>query len=232
VKCSLLCFALFAGAFIALDETSAVESAIDDTKIDLVAPASYCPLEAKDWPKSQPIDFTPDGIKNQGERLGYFVDCERVRSWHDGSGEDAENMLDYQASLNFRNQNVTRAMLKELCSSLGKDDSNPGWVDIVFKTIKNAVLSRVGGGGEVTITYGVLGYEGTGCHVLRFSLVGNQQKVYTVTALTVIKGKLVNVHLVRKIGNMELLKGDAKDVIKGLLAASREAAKALIAANP
>jgi hypothetical protein len=233
VKRSLLCFALFAGAFIALDETSAVEKAIDDTKIDLVAPASYCPLDEKDWPKSQPIDFTPDGIKNQGERLAYFVDCERVGSWHEGSSsEDAGNMLDYQTSLNFRDQNVTRAMLKELCAALGKnDDSAKGMATVVFNAMKNAVLGRFGGGEDTTLTYGVLGYEDTGCYVLRFSQTKNQQKVYTVSALTIIKSKLVTGHLIRKIGTMDLLKGNAESAIKDLHATSRQAAAALIAAN-
>ena len=49
-----------------------------DTQIELVVPTSYCPLDRKHWPGSQLIDFTSDGIKNQGERLAYFVDCERL----------------------------------------------------------------------------------------------------------------------------------------------------------
>jgi hypothetical protein len=234
VKRSFLCVILFVGAFIALDETAAaVEIAIDDTKIELVGPAGYCPLDRKDWPKSQPIDFTPDGIKNQGERLAYFVDCERVGSWHEGSSsEDAGNMLDYQASLNFRDQNVTRAMLKELCAALRKaDDSAKGLATVIFNAMKNAVLGRFGGGEDTTLTYGVLGYEDTGCYVLRFSQMKNQQKVYSVSVLTIIKSKLVTGHLIRKIGNMDLLKGNAESVIKDLDATSRPTAAALIAAN-
>jgi hypothetical protein len=233
VKRSLLCAALFVGAFIALDEAAAVEIAIDDTKIELVGPAGYCPLDRKDWPKSQLVDFTSDGIKNQGERLGYFVDCERVGSWHEGSSsEDAGNMLDYQTSLNFRDQNVTRAMLKELCAGLRKDDdSAKGMATVVFNAMKNAVLGRFGGGEDTTLTYGVLGYEDTGCYVLRFSQTKNQQKVYTVSALTIIKSKLVTGHLIRKIGTMDLLKGNAESAIKDLHATSRQAAAALIAAN-
>jgi hypothetical protein len=59
----------------------------------------------------------------------------------------------------------------------------------------------------------------------------NQQKVYTVSALTIIKSKLVTGHLIRKIGNMELLRGNADGAIKDLLTTSRQAAAALIAAN-
>ena len=233
MKRSLLCVALFAGAFIAVDETAAVETAIDDTKIELVAPAGYCPLDRKGWPKSHLIDFTPDGIKSQGERLAYFVDCELVRSSPEGgSSEDAGNVLDYQSSLNFKDQNVTRAMLKELCATLGKsDDSSKGWAAIVFNAIKNAAMGRLGGEEDITLTYAVLGYEDSGCYVLRFSQMKNQQKVYTVSALTTIKSKLVTVHVSKKIGNMDLLKGSATDMITRLLATSQDAATALIVAN-
>jgi len=53
-------------AFAALDEAAAIETTIDDTKIELTAPTGYCPLEPKDWPEFQLVDFTSDGIKNQG----------------------------------------------------------------------------------------------------------------------------------------------------------------------
>ena len=52
MKRSLLCVTLFVGAFIAVDETAAVEIAIGDTKIELVGLAGYCPLDSKDWPKT------------------------------------------------------------------------------------------------------------------------------------------------------------------------------------
>src|SRR5712691_7223770 len=81
VKCSLLRAAFFVGAFIALDETAAIEIAIDDTRIELVGPKGYCPLDKSSWPESQLTDFTSDGIKRQGERLAFFVDCERAGSW-------------------------------------------------------------------------------------------------------------------------------------------------------
>jgi hypothetical protein len=233
VKRSLLCIALFAGVFIVFDGSSAIEIGIDDAKIEIVAPAGYCPVDGKGWPKSHLIDFTSDGIKNQGERLAYFVDCELVRSSReDGSSEDAGNVLDYQSSLNFKDQIVTRAMLKELCATLGKnDDTSKGWAAIIFNAIRNAVVGRLGGEADITLTYGVLGYEDTGCYVIRFSQMKNQQKVYTVSALTVIRSKLVTAHLIRKIGNIDLLRGDAGDMIKGLLTTSQETAAALIAAN-
>jgi hypothetical protein len=233
VKRSLLCIALFVGAFIVLDETSAIEIAVDDTKIELVAPAGYCPLDRKGWPKSRLVDFTSDGIKNQGERLGYFVDCELVRSSREGSSsDDAESMLDYQSSLNFGDRNVTRAMLKELCTTLGKsDDSTKGVVAVVLNAMKSALMGRFGGEEDITLTYGVLRFEDTGCYVLRFSQMRNQQKVYTVSALTVVKSKLITAHLIKKIGNLDLLKGNAEDTIKGLLMTSRETATAFLAAN-
>ena len=83
MKRSLLCVDFVAGAVLALDDAAAIEIAIADTKIELVAPTGYCPLDKSSWPESQLIDFTSDGIKRQGERLAYFVDCERVRSWLD-----------------------------------------------------------------------------------------------------------------------------------------------------
>ena len=86
MKCSLLRAVLFVGVLVALDDAAAIEIAIDDTKIELITPKGYCPLDQSSWPESQLIDFTPDGIKRQGERLAYFADCERVRSSPEGSG--------------------------------------------------------------------------------------------------------------------------------------------------
>ena len=237
MKRSLLCVAFFAGAVLALDDAAAIEIAIDDAKIELVAPTGYCPLDKSSWPESQLIDFTSDGIKRQGERLAYFADCERVRSWLErgsskGPGDkDLGEIVDYQASLQLRDQNVTSARLEELCTTLRKgDDSSKGWFEIVLETIKGAVKGSYGGAEDSTVTYLVLGYEDPACHVLRFS-IRNREKVYTVSALTTIKSKLVTVHVSKKIGNMDLLKGSAEDVIKHLLATSQEAATALVDAN-
>jgi hypothetical protein len=237
VKRSLLRAAFFVGAFIVLDETAAIEVAIEDTRIELVAPTGYCPLDKSSWPESQLIDFTSNGIKRQGERLAYLVDCKRVESWHErGSGKDLKDnelgeIVDYQASLQLRDQNVTSAKLEELCATLRKrDDSSKGWFEIVLETIKGAVKGSYGGAEDSTVTYLVLGYEDPACHVLRFS-IRNREKVYTVSALTTIKSKLVTVHVSKKIGNMDLLKGSATDMITRLLAKSQEAATALIDAN-
>jgi hypothetical protein len=252
VKRSLLCVALFVGAVLARDDAAAIEIAIGDTKIALVAPTGYCPLDKSSWPESQLIDFTSDGIKRQGERLAYFADCERVRSWlergsskglgdkdlgakdlgaKDLGAKDLGEIVDYQASLQLRDQNVTSARLEELCTTLRKgDDSSKGWFEIVLETIKGAVKGSYGGAEDSTVTYLVLGYEDPACHVLRFS-IRNREKVYTVSALTTIKSKLVTVHVSKKIGNMDLLKGNAEDVIKHLLATSQDAATALVDAN-
>jgi hypothetical protein len=232
VKHSLLC-ALFVSLFIALDDTAAVEIAIDDTTIELVAPTGYCPLDRNDWPESQLMDFTSDGIKRQGERHAYFVDCERARSWHQGgSSKDVGDIVDYQASQNFKNQNVTSAMLEELCTKLRKDDdSSKGWLDMFLKAFKNAFKGRYGGAEDTTLAYIVLVYEDAVCYVFSSSMLKSRDQVYTVSALTILKGRLVTVHFSRKFGNMDLLKGKAEDVIIHLLATSRETATALIAAN-
>jgi hypothetical protein len=234
VKRSLLCTALLVGAFIALDETAAIETVIDDTKIELVVPTGYCPLDRKDWPESRPIDFTSDGIKKQGERLAYLVDCERARSWREGgSSKDVGHVVDYQASLELRSRNVTRAMLEELCATLRTgDDSSKGWVDMFLTAMKSIVMGKYGGAEDITLSYVVLRYQHPACYVFRLSLMmKNREQVYTVSALTAVKSKLVIVHRSRKIGTMDLLKGDAEDVIKRLLVTSKETATALIAAN-
>ena len=232
MKRSLLRAAFFVGAFIVLDETAAIEIAIEDTRIEVVGPKGYCPLDKSSWPESQLIDFTPDGIKRQGERLAYFADCERVQSWHEGgSSKDEGNIVDYQASLQLRDQNVTSAMLEELCDTLRKgDDSSKGWFEIVLETIKGAVRGSYGGADDSTVTYLVLGYEEPACHVMRFSM-RNREKIYTISALTTIKSKLVTVHVSTKVRNMDLLKGNTTEMITRLLAMSQQAATALIAAN-
>ena len=232
MKRSLLRAVLFVGAFIALDDAAAVEIAIeiDNTRIELVAPKGYCPLGRSDWPQSQLIDFTSDGIKSQGERLAYLVDCERARSWHEGgSGKDVGDIVDYQASLQLRDQNVTDAIVEELCDTLHKhDDSSKGWFEIALQAIKGAVMGRYGG--DSTLTYLVLGYEDDACYVLRLSLQ-NREKLYTVSALTTIKGKLLTIHVSTKLRDMDLLKGKAEDVIVRLLAELRETTAAVVAAN-
>jgi hypothetical protein len=232
VRRSLLCVALFVAACAALDETAAIDTTIDDTKIKLTAPTGYCPLEPKDWPEFQLVDFTSDGIKNQGERLGYFVDCERAQSWHEGSSKDVRDIVEYQTSLAFRSQSVTPAMLSNLCATLHEnDDSAKGWIALLLKMIKSSSIGRFGGAEDSTATYIVVGYENTGCYIVRFWLMKNGEKVYTVSVLTTIKGRLVTVHLSRKMQDMDLLKGSAGDAIKRLLAMSRETAAAFVAAN-
>jgi hypothetical protein len=233
VKHSLLCAAFFVGLVIALDDTAAVEIAIDDTKIELVAPTGYCPLDRNDWPESRLMDFTANGIKKQGERHAYFVDCERARSWHEGgSSKDVGDIVDYQASQNFRNQNVTSAMLEELCTTLRKsDDSSKGWLDLFLKAFKDAFKGRYGGAEDTTLAHIVLVYEDDVCYVFSSSIMKNREQVYTVSALAILKSRLLTIHTSKRFGNMDLLKGKAEDVIIHLLAASRETATALIAAN-
>lgn len=223
---------IFAGAFITPGDAAAVEIAIelDDTRIELVPPKGYCPLERSDWPRSQLVDFTSGGIKNQGERLAYLVDCERARSWHEGgSSKDARDVIDYQASPQLKGQNVTDAMVEELCATLHKhDDSSKGWFEQAVKAIKGAFIGRYGG--DSTLIYLVLGYEDDACYILRLSMQ-NREKLYTVSALTTIKGKLLTLHVSTKLRDLDLLKGKAEDVIVRLMAESRETATALIDAN-
>jgi hypothetical protein len=232
VKRSLLCAALFASACAVLDEAAAIEVTVDDTNIELVAPTGYCPLERKDWPESQLVDFTSEGIKNQGERLGYFVDCERAKSWHESGSKDVRDIVDYQTSLALTDQSVTPAMLRDLCTALREDDdSTKGWFAIFLKAIKGYAKKRLRPAEDSTITYMVLGYENTGCHIFRFWLMKGNAKVYTVSVMTMIKNRLVTVHLSRTIQDMDLLKGSAEDEIKRLLARSQETTAALVAAN-
>jgi hypothetical protein len=232
VKRSLLCAALLVAAVIALGDAAAIEIAIGDTKIELVAPTGYCPLDRKDWPDSQLLDFTADGIRKQGERLAYLVDCDRARSWHEGGSKGVSDIADYQASLQFGDQNVTSAMLQELCAAVRKhDDSTKGWFGIFVSSLKSAVRGKYGGAEDTMLAYIVLSYEKPACYLFSSSMLKNQEQVYTVSALTTIKSKLVTVHISRKFGSMDLIKGKTEDVIKRLVVASRETATALVAAN-
>src|SRR5215470_8925694 len=167
VKHPLLCVVSVVALFLALDGTAAVETTIGGTAIELVAPEGYCPLDRSGWPESQLIDFTSSGIKKQGERLAYFVDCERARSWHEGgSSKNDGDIVDYQASLELRNQNVTGAMLEELCATLHKDDdTTKGWLDIFLNAFKNAIKGRYGGEEDSTLSYVVLGYGDPTCYI-------------------------------------------------------------------
>jgi hypothetical protein len=232
VKRPFLCSVLLV-LFLAPDNAAAIEIAIGDTTIQLVAPTDYCPLDRNDWPESRLVDFTSDGIKKQGERLAYFVQCEQARSWHEGDrSKDVGDVVDYQASRNFGDQDVTSAMLKELCAMLRKgDDSSKGWLDLFLRAFKGAMKGSFEGAEDNTLAYVVLGYENTGCYVFSSSLVKNREQVYTVSALTAIKSKLVTVHLSRSFGTLDLLKGNTEEMIKQLLAALRETATSLIAAN-
>ena len=123
-------------------------------------------------------------------------------------------------------------MLEQLCATLRKDDdSSKGWFDIFLKAFRSAMKGRYGGGEDTMLTHLVLGYDDDVCYVFSSSILKNRDQVYTVSALAVLKSKLVTVHLSRKFGSMDLLKGNAEDVIKHLMAMSRENATALIAAN-
>src|SRR5262249_786992 len=144
-------------------DAAAIETAIeiDNARIELVEPKGHCSLERSDWPKSQLVDFTPDGIKYQGERLAYFVDCERARSWHEGgSSKEVGAVVDYQTAPKSEAQKGRNAMGKELGDPLHKhDDSSKGWFELALQTLKGAVVGRYGG--DTTLTFLVLGYETT-----------------------------------------------------------------------
>src|SRR5262249_5676073 len=129
----------------------------------------------------------------------------------------------------LKGQNVTDAMVEELCATLHKhDDSSKGWFELAVQAIKGAFAGRYGG--DSTVIFLVLGYEDDACYVLRFS-IQNREKLYTVSALTTIKSKLLTIHVSTKLRDMDLLKGKAEDVIVRLLTESREAAMTLVDAN-
>ena len=62
-------------------------------------------------------------------------------------------------------------------------------------------------------------------------MIRNREQAYAVSALTILKSKLVTVHLSRKFGNVDLLKGKAEEVIMHLFVVAQATAKALVAAN-
>jgi hypothetical protein len=149
-----------------------------------------------------------------------------------GGSKDVRDIVDYQTSLALTDQSVAPATLRDLCATLrDDDDSTKGWIDIFLKAIKSYARKGRGSAEDSTITYLVFGYENTGCYILRFWLMKNSEKVYTVSVLTMIKSRLGTVHLSRKIQDMDLLKGSAQDAIKRLLAMSRETTAAFVAAN-
>lgn len=224
----LSCLAL-AGAFVISHQAGALEVAIGQTKIELVGPKDFCPLDKKHSLDSQVINLTQQTVQGRNELLAIFVDCARLASWHDGKIDDLGDTFDFQVSLRAKNVNANKAAVTDICGAFRKQGAE------IFKTAEDLAAANVKAiqefAGKVEFNalqiYGVLHEDDTGCYfgaILKMKIEDRVELQFSVGAVTIIRNRLV-------FANHG---SDFKDegTVKRLLATSRETVAALRARNP
>jgi len=217
------------GALVITDRAGALEVAIGQTKIELVGPNDFCPLDKEHSLDSQVISWTQQSVQGRNEVLAVFIDCARLADWHDGKTDDLGETVDFQVSLKAKTVNANRRAVTDICAALRQKG------DEITKTAEGVMAINVEAikefAGKIAFDalqpYGVLHEDDTGCYfgsILKMKVEDRVDLHFNVGAVTTIRNRLV-------FANHS---SDFKDdsTIKRLLATSRETIAALRARNP
>jgi hypothetical protein len=217
------------GLFIAIvtQQSKAVEVSVGELQINLAAPKGYCPLEKENPAEGQMIAAMQQAIRN--EELAAFVPCDRLKAWREGKTNDIGNTADYQLSLNAKDKILSPLLvIPSVCAEFRKQGAKiaKGTKEEFNKRIESVEILA----GQLKLNtqkiYGVLHEDKTGCYVgiiQKFEVKGKIEIVFTVDAITVIKGKIIYFYY---NGNL-----DGASAIRRLLATSRATIEATLAQN-
>jgi hypothetical protein len=217
------------GLFIAIvtRQSDAVEVSAFDVRINLPAPKGYCPLEKQNPAESQALDAMQQGIKN--ELLSAFAQCDRLKAWREGKANEIGNTANYQLSLSTKAQRLSaQQVIPSVCAEFRKQGAT------IVKDAKAEINKRLE---SVEIlakqlklntqkVYGVLHEDKTGCYIgiiQKFEVKGKIETLFTVDAITVVKGKIIYFYL---DGDL-----DGSSAIQRQLATSRSTIEATLAQN-
>jgi hypothetical protein len=207
----------------------ALEVAIGRTKIELVGPKDFCPLDNNHSLDSQAINLIQQTVQGRNELLAVFINCARLADWHDGKTDDIGDTFEFQVSLKAKNVNANKASVTDICSVLRKQGAE------IFKTTEGLMATNVKAikelAGKIELNaleiYGVLHEDDTGCYfgsILKMKVEDKVELHFNVSAVTTVRNKLV-------FANHS---SDFKDesTVQRLLATSQETVAAFRARNP
>jgi len=207
----------------------ALEVAIGQTKIELVGPKDFCPLDKNHSLDSQAINLIQQTVQGRNELLAVFIDCARLADWHDGKTDDIGDTFEFQVSLTAKNVNANKASVTDICSVLRKQGAE------IVKTMEGVMATNVKAiqelAGKIEFNalemYGVLHEDDTGCYfgsVLKMKIEDKVELHFNVSAVTAVRNRLV-------VANHS---SDFKDesTVQRLLATSQATVAAFRARNP
>jgi hypothetical protein len=103
-----------------------IEIVIDDTKIELVVPDKLLSARQEGLAPNPGLSISHrTGSRNRASGLPILsIASGPGLGRRAAAAKTFGDVVDYQVSLELRSQNVTRAMLKELCATLRKGDDS------------------------------------------------------------------------------------------------------------
>jgi hypothetical protein len=216
-------------AFLITGEAVATEVTIGQAKLTLVAPKGFCPLEPRNSVDSELISFAQRAVQGRNEVLGLYVDCQRLGPWRAGEIDHIGEVFSYQVSLRMRNLTASaQTDIPSMCAAFRKQGA------AIVKDAERITAANVKGIKEFadkielnsTHMYGVLHEDKTGCYfgtVQKYKVEDNVETTFSAKIVTVVKSKMV-------FAEHEGFYKD-ENVVKRLLATSRETVAALLARN-
>jgi hypothetical protein len=210
-------------------EVAAIEVTVGQTKLVLVAPRGFCPLDRRHSVDSQFIDLMQQAAQGDKEVLGAFANCRRLRSWRAGSADDLGGIFSYAVSLLAKNFDASALIdLPTMCATFRQQGVG------ITKNAERATAERIDEikelAGKIELNsmqmYGVLHEDDMGCYlgtVQKFKIGESVETTFSVNVFTVIKRKMI----------FAVHQSDFKDetVVQRSLAISRETVAAMLARN-
>jgi len=208
---------------------AAVEVNVGQTKLELLAPKGFCPLERSVPIDSGLIDIMQQAVQGRNEVLAAFAECGRLKAWRAGEAEDAGDVFSYVVSLKVKDVTASvKTHVSSSCALLRKQGAAfvKGAGEFNADRIKDikALAGKVELNGMQM--YGVLHEDDTGCYfgtMQKYKFDTGVETTFSVKTITVIKGKLIFTE------HEDFFKDAA--VIKRLLTTTRETIAAVLARN-
>jgi len=226
---------LLAGALLTAGDAAATEVTIQFTKVTLVAPKGFCPLDWQRLSDSRELGIMQQIAQGSSEVLGAFADCQRLGPWRAGETDDLGETFRYAVPLVAKNYTASRRTeVPAICDAYRKRGAAlvKGAEERKIANFKD--IKELAGKIELISMqmYGVLHEDTAACYigiVERYKIEDNVETSFSVVALTTIKRKLIITGYDGSYEDGNVIK--RLDVIKRLLATQRETIAELVERN-